>query len=567
MSSRVALPAQRPAAVRPETRPVPIKQAEPATTAAAERKAPPAPAPAPQEATQPKKSSALVKAILLHLEGKIEDAVRELEAGLRAGEETLEIKAALGNLLYEVGRFEDAAKSYREVIGEQPQHPGIHYKLGVCLHRLGRLAEALEEFGRASELSISDWEARLGMGVLLLEMGKPEEALPRFEECLEAKPREVTGLIGMGVALEQTGRIVEAEAAYLTALEEDPSSPDARSNLLRICMARELTDEARKLAGELLEKDSSSRVALEALVELEIGCGNYLIASELCERITKQDPVLFEGWFNRAVCLLGTGSLAEAAQVFGEAVRLRPDHVPAIVAWSIALREAGDLAGARKVLDSALERAPGEVRISAMLAEMAAESGDAEGLEKLISRRGGAEALQFRLGCSLLEAGDFAGAVRVFDECLKRRPEWPEARLSYGLALWRSGQAGEAERVLGEVLKANPRQTEALYAMAYLAVEREDYEGALDVFLKLSSNGERSAELFYNTGLLLQHFGLLEDALANYRDALKERPGVSEALERMGQIAAALDRPEEAKEYWKQAKERAAEAKLEPSRR
>ena len=236
------------------------------------------------------------------------------------------------------------------------------------------------------------------------------------------------------------------------------------------------------------------------------------------------------------------------------------------------MRDAGDLDGARKALAAALERTPGDTRISIALAEIAFETRDAEALEKLIVRipsgslrKGEAQALQFRLGSLLLEGGDFEGALRVFDACLKQRADWPEARVNYGLALWRSGHGDPARKIIDEVLRADPKQVEALYASGYLAIEREDYKAALDAFLKLSTNGERTVELFYNTGLLLQHFGRLEDALTQYGEALKDKPGMTEVLDRMGQVASALGRLEEAKRYWNMARDQSAEVKLAPS--
>jgi tetratricopeptide (TPR) repeat protein len=55
-------------------------------------------------------------------------------------------------------------------------------------------------------------------------------------------------------------------------------------------------------------------------------------------------------------------------------------------------------------------------------------------------------------------------------------------------------------------------------------MQRQDLERAFDLQSKLIDLGQRSPELFYNTGLLLQKSGLLEDAVKNYRLALEENP-------------------------------------------
>jgi len=65
--------------------------------------------------------------------------------------------------------------------------------------------------------------------------------------------------------------------------------------------------------------------------------------------------------------------------------------------------------------------------------------------------------------------------------------------------------------------------------------------------------GERSPEVFYNTGLLLQKSGQLEDAIRLYQEALSEKPQFAEALLNLGHALKAQGRNEEAKSYWRQA--------------
>ena len=72
---------------------------------------------------------------------------------------------------------------------------------------------------------------------------------------------------------------------------------------------------------------------------------------------------------------------------------------------------------------------------------------------------------------------------------------------------------------------------------------------------KLIALGERSAELFYNTGLLLQKSGLFEDAVKHYRQALSEKPDIAEALLNLGHALKALGQDDEARTCWRKALE------------
>ena len=70
---------------------------------------------------------------------------------------------------------------------------------------------------------------------------------------------------------------------------------------------------------------------------------------------------------------------------------------------------------------------------------------------------------------------------------------------------------------------------------------------------KLIEAGERTPELFYNTGLLLQKSGQIEDAIRLYQEALTERPNFPEAMLNLGHAFKSKGANDEARNYWQQA--------------
>ena len=109
------------------------------------------------------------------------------------------------------------------------------------------------------------------------------------------------------------------------------------------------------------------------------------------------------------------------------------------------------------------------------------------------------------------------------------------------------------------MIDADPASIDALRGLAALAVEREDLDKALDLQAKLIEAGERTPELFYNTGLLLQKSGQVEDAIRLYQEALTERPQFPEALLNLGHALKSQGKPDEARDYWRQALEQKPE--------
>ena len=109
------------------------------------------------------------------------------------------------------------------------------------------------------------------------------------------------------------------------------------------------------------------------------------------------------------------------------------------------------------------------------------------------------------------------------------------------------------------MLASDPKSIDALRGLAALAVEREDLDKALDLQAKLIEAGERTPELFYNTGLLLQKSGQVEDAVRLYHEALAERPNFAEALLNLGHAMKAQGNLDGARDYWRQALEQKPE--------
>jgi tetratricopeptide (TPR) repeat protein len=103
------------------------------------------------------------------------------------------------------------------------------------------------------------------------------------------------------------------------------------------------------------------------------------------------------------------------------------------------------------------------------------------------------------------------------------------------------------------VLVSDPESVDAMRGLAALAVQTENFEQALNYQGRLIDRGERSPELYYNTGLLLQKSGHLDDAVRLYRAALDVRPEFAEALLNLGHALKTQGLQDEARECWKQA--------------
>ena len=157
--------------------------------------------------------SHLARAVTLHLAGKREEALRQLQRAIAANEASAEIDRAMGHIHFELGTFDEAAKAYRTLVQMKPQYAMGWFNLGVCLERgtSGKMPP------RSSTNPAPGGEAPgcvPRVGGLPPAEEDPKSALFSFERCLERTPTHVDALFGKAVALQSLGHLDQAVGIY-----------------------------------------------------------------------------------------------------------------------------------------------------------------------------------------------------------------------------------------------------------------------------------------------------------------------------------------------------------------
>ena len=114
---------------------------------------------------RPMQSAALAKALALNMDGKTEQALREVRDAIDGGEDLPELAWTKAHLEFQLGHFENALEDYRKVLEAQPSHKSATYNAALCLEKLKRYEEAIPAFRNAAQLDPLLAEAILGAGV------------------------------------------------------------------------------------------------------------------------------------------------------------------------------------------------------------------------------------------------------------------------------------------------------------------------------------------------------------------------------------------------------------------
>ncbi len=231
---------------------------------------------------------------------------------------------------------------------------------------------------------------------------------------------------------------------------------------------------------------------------------------ELCielEEVVRLDPENIDARMELGAAYLNVGRGADAAQVYEEVLRRRPRHAPALKLAADLARERGELERASGYYAKLRWLAPTDPRPVFLMASAHAEAGNLELAERLF-----AEAARFpgmradalsNLGALALKRGEPKQALWYLERAAKGAPGKPGVRYNHALALHRVGRDGDALNELRAAEAADP--TDA--GVRFLA------------------------------GVVSLRLGLLDLAVASFREAVRIDPGHQDARHNLALLA------------------------------
>jgi tetratricopeptide (TPR) repeat protein len=203
----------------------------------------------------------------------------------------------------------------------------------------------------------------------------------------------------------------------------------------------------------------------------------------------------------------------EAIAQYRELIELRPNEALGYMNLGAALARKGDTEAAIAEYERALAIAPQDARIERNLGQALFDQGridDAiahfERALELRNRkdpRGEKPDLLVELGNAYLRKGDTATAITHYRSVLASRPNDAAGHTNLATALLKQGQNDEARRHFDEAKRLSPAN-------------------------------DQSADVYYATGNTFFQKRDLENAIANYRQALGLRPNFAEARSNLG---------------------------------
>jgi tetratricopeptide (TPR) repeat protein len=438
------------------------------------------------------------------------------------------------------GKVEDAVKELQEATRLDPQSGESHYQLGLALARAGRKEEAAAEVQKGRELSAAadrNQNANLDVteGRSALDKGELEQAAVKFRHALQVQPQSAEAQHYLGVVLEEQGDNKGASAAYRRALELNPGDVFARESLERL--ATPVDDPATV-----------------SQFEDYIRASRYKEVEPLLVQYVQEHPKSSWGWYALGYSRFAQMKVGESIQALAKSLQLDVRNAEAHKILGRNLMMIGRFDVARVEFEQGILYAPQSAEIHYDLGKLFSMQDDWENARKQFE-----EALRIdpsyvedldALGLALEALGDDAGAVADYEKAIAlnegRKGTFTSAHVNLSAYYNRTSDPAKALEYANKALELNPKSDRAWFQKGKADEVEGRLNDAVDSLNHAISLNPRASSYYYVLGGLYRRLGKTEEskkALSEFTRLDKETNELDKMRRSVARPASAPARP------------------------
>jgi len=168
-------------------------------------------------------------AFVLQQSEHVPEAIENLRAAIKNGQETTSTRVQLGLLLTESGKIDEAVQVLAPLAGSND--PDALNAYGVALADQGKLDEAARQFERVLQSDANNAPALQNLGIVALRRDDIAGAASYLNRALALNPRLPLALNTLGVVYARRGDYGHAVESWSRAVDIDPRQYDALFNI------------------------------------------------------------------------------------------------------------------------------------------------------------------------------------------------------------------------------------------------------------------------------------------------------------------------------------------------
>ncbi|MBI3422947.1 MAG: tetratricopeptide repeat protein [Acidobacteria bacterium] len=177
-----------------------------------------------------------------HSKGRVDSAIEKLVGSLVLDPNNSEAYNMLAVCYDEKGQYKNAQNEYKKALRVEPNNTRFLNNLGYSFYLAGNYGESVKWYGKGLQVSPEDKRLHNNIGLAYGRKGEFEKARYHFTQAVG----EFGAYLNLGYVFSQHGKYEQAIQAYEAALQTQPSSLPALSNLAQLY---ERTGRAREAAS------------------------------------------------------------------------------------------------------------------------------------------------------------------------------------------------------------------------------------------------------------------------------------------------------------------------------
>lgn len=474
---------------------------------------------------------------------------------------------------------EEAIRQIQNFLKIYPELAQAHNDLAVLYYRAGNGLKALAHYEKAHKLEPANITYRKNLAdFYFVELEWADDAIQTYLDILKDNPFDVETLNALGTISVQTGRREQARQYFTRTLQLDAVNSQARQAL-------------QQLGGELPAPPQSVQITsttTHTFAPSTVAAMPQSPVTQIRNAPVFQEPQQGPEQLHRqALELANAGRNSEARRTLQELLALHPGYAVGHNDLGVLCQQDGDPIQSRRHHEEAHRLQPDNLNFQKNLADLLyIACGETEEAMKMYVKILGSNPRDIEVLKAVsnicLEAGKIDDARSFLETILKIEPWNSDARESLAAI-------AESEKKTPSAHSAG-RSADEIYAEAQKLVQQERLSEAHSMLEELTHNNDSNALYHNDLGVLryrlgdidgarrayeravelqpangnfrknladlyFAELGRTDDAIAIYLDLFRLQPRDLETLAGLGQICAAVGRPEEAKSFYRRALE------------
>ena len=227
--------------------------------------------------------------------------------------------------LMKQGKLDDALRELDTLAAQQPRPAEVERLRGIVFYQKNEMQAAEASFALALEQDPADLESMQMRGVVLYRLGKPAEAIPWLEKAHAAPVANADPNYVLALCYMATKRYDDARHAFAAQYGFAADSAAAWLVTARMLFRQEQTLAAAAAAQKACDIDPRLPQAHRLLGEIALGNGDVAGALAQFEQELKVNPLDGETYDRMGDAYVRGGQYGKAQQVLDRAVLLEPN--------------------------------------------------------------------------------------------------------------------------------------------------------------------------------------------------------------------------------------------------